>query len=269
MYLTQEQYDRLIAEMKRRSDESNIWKEGKRKAKYRNYEPLTLEECNEYCEYYLSENMKKFKEVVNKVIDKQSRKKGRYYSENERYELRDLSYEVFMMSLGTYSPKANCTFNTFFYGNLSRKFYSHGRDKTRSSRCNWEPVIDEKTNRYKLDEEGNIVRKPIFDISMYTPMSDSKNNSELWETFKCNESVEDSIFKEDEEIINKYVENFMENISRNAKKVATYIMDGYSEEVIVNEKGITRRQYTNAINEFRMFDNIHILLGGKVNGKNR
>lgn len=269
MYLTQGQYEKLIAEMKRRSEESNIWKEGKREAKYRNYNPLTLEQCNEYCEFYLSEDMKKLKEVVNKVIDKLGRKKGRYYSENEKYELRDLAYEVFVMSLGTYNPNAKCTFNTFFYGNLSRKFYSHGRDITRRSRCNWEPVIDEKTKRYKLDEEGNIVRKPIFDISMYTSISDNKKNTELWETFKCNESVEDSVFKNEEDIINKEVKNFMENISKNAKKVATYIMDGYSEEIIISEKGITRRQYTNAINEFRMFENIHILLGGKTNGKNR
>ena len=265
MYLSQEKYEKLTREVKKRSDESNIWNKGKRKAKYRSFEFLTLEQCNEYCEIYLSENMKGLKEVVNKVINKQSKKKGRSYSDNEKFELRDLGYEVFVMSLGTYNPNAKCTFKTFFYGNLSRKFYSYGRDITRFSRCNWEPVIDEKTNKYKRDKNGNIIKKPVFDISIYSVHSKNDGNKELWEFLETDKSIEDDVFGEE---IEDTVEQFLNNISRNARKVATYIMNGYTRDEM-SQMGINNSLYRDAINEFKTFDNVHILLGGKINGKNR
>nr|DAR20257.1 MAG TPA: putative RNA polymerase [Caudoviricetes sp.] len=258
MYFTQEQYDRLTLAMLDRSND-----------KSRTVIYLSFEECERYCEHYLSNKMKELKKVTNAVIGRLENDKTNF-DDREIYELKDLSYEVFVLTLGTYNPKANCSFKTFFYGNLLRKFYTYGRDKTRKSRCNWEQVWDDEHHCYKRDENGNIVKKPVFDISMYSVEKKDGNEKEIWQYFKAKDNVENTVI-EKQMPIEEYsdsVKAFLENMSRDAKIIATYILDGYTKEMIIECKGITTEQYNNAIREFGTFENVHILLGGQCNAKN-
>ena len=258
MYFAQEQYDRLTLAMLDRSND-----------KSRTVIYLSFEECERYCEYYLSNKMKELKKVTNAVIDRLENEKTNF-DNREKYELKDLSYVVFVLTLGTYNPKANCSFKTFLYGNLLRKFYTYGRDKTRKSRCNWEQVWDDEHHCYKRDENGNIVKKPVFDISMYSIEKKDGNEKEIWQYFKAKDNVENTVI-EKQMPIEEYsdsVKAFLENMSRDAKIVATYILDGYTKEMIIECKGITTEQYNNAIREFGTFENVHILLGGQCNAKN-
>lgn len=258
MYFTQEQYDRLTLAMLDRSND-----------KSRTVIHLSFEECERYCEHYLSNKMKELKKVTNAVIGRLENDKTNF-DDRERYELKDLSYEVFVLTLGTYNPKANCSFKTFLYGNLLRKFYTYGRDKTRKSRCNWEQVWDDEHHCYKRDENGNIVKKPVFDISMYSVEKKDGNEKEIWQFFKAKDNVENAVIEKQmpAEEYSDSVKAFLENISRDAKIVATYILDGYTKEMIIECKGITTEQYNNAIREFGTFENVHILLGGQCNAKN-
>ena len=178
MYFTQKQYDRLTLAMLDRSND-----------KSRTVIYLSFEECERYCEHYLSNKMKELKKVTNAVIGRLENDKTNF-DDRERYELKDLSYEVFVLTLGTYNPKANCSFKTFLYGNLLRKFYTYGRDKTRKSRCNWEQVWDDEHHCYKRDENGNILKKPVFDISMYSVEKKDGNEKEIWQYFKAKDNVE-------------------------------------------------------------------------------
>lgn len=258
MYFTQEQYDRLTLAMLDRSND-----------KSRTVIHLSFEECERYCEHYLSNKMKELKKVTNAVIGRLENDKTNF-DDRERYELKDLSYEVFVLTLGTYNPKANCSFKTFLYGNLLRKFYTYGRDKTRKSRCNWEQVWDEENRCYKKDKNGNIVKKPVFDISMYSVERKDGNEKEIWQFFKAKDNVENAVI-EKQMSVEEYsdsVKAFLENMSRDARNVATYILDGYTKETIIKCKGVTTEQYNNAIREFRTFENVHILLGGQCNAKN-
>ena len=258
MYFTQEQYDRLTLAMLDRSND-----------KSRTVIHLSFEECERYCEHYLSNKMKELKKVTNAVIGRLENDKTNF-DDRERYELKDLSCEVFVLTLGTYNPKANCSFKTFLYGNLLRKFYTYGRDKTRKSRCNWEQVWDDEHHCYKRDENGNIVKKPVFDISMYSVEKKDGNEKEIWQFFKAKDNVENAVI-EKQMPVEEYsdsVKAFLENMSRDAKIVATYILDGYTKEMIIECKGITTEQYNNAIREFGTFENVHILLGGQCNAKN-
>lgn len=258
MYFTQEQYETLTREILKRSNDktrTGIW--------------LSFEQCEKYCEYYLSNKMKELKEVTNAVITRMENNKT-VLDNREKYELKDLSYEVFVLTLGTYNPEANCSFKTFLYGNLKRKFYTYGRDKTRKSRCNWEPEWDEENRCYKKDKNGNIVKKPVFDISMYSVEKKDGNEKEIWQFFKAKDNVENAVI-EKQMPVEEYsdsVKAFLENMSRDAKIVATYILEGYTKEMIIECKGITTEQYNNAIREFGTFENVHILLGGQCNAKN-
>lgn len=258
MYFTQEQYETLTREILKRSNDktrTGIW--------------LSFEQCEKYCEYYLSNKMKELKEVTNAVITRMENNKT-VLDNREKYELKDLSYEVFVLTLGTYNPEANCSFKTFLYGNLKRKFYTYGRDKTRKSRCNWEHEWDEENRCYKKDKNGNIVKKPAFDISMYSVEKKDGNEKEIWQFFKAKDNVENAVI-EKQMPVEEYsdsVKAFLENMSRDAKIVATYILEGYTKEMIIECKGITTEQYNNAIREFGTFENVHILLGGQCNAKN-
>lgn len=258
MYFTQEQYETLTREILKRSNDktrTGIW--------------LSFEQCEKYCEYYLSNKMKELKEVTNAVITRMENNKT-VLDNREKYELKDLSYEVFVLTLGTYNPEANCSFKTFLYGNLKRKFYTYGRDKTRKSRCNWEHEWDEENRCYKKDKNGNIVKKPVFDISMYSVEKKDGNEKEIWQFFKAKDNVENAVI-EKQMPVEEYsdsVKAFLENMSRDAKIVATYILEGYTKEMIIECKGITTEQYNNAIREFGTFENVHILLGGQCNAKN-
>lgn len=258
MYFTQEQYETLTRAILKRSNDktrTGIW--------------LSFEQCEKYCEYYLSNKMKELKEVTNAVITRMENNKT-VLDNREKYELKDLSYEVFVLTLGTYNPEANCSFKTFLYGNLKRKFYTYGRDKTRKSRCNWEHEWDEENRCYKKDKNGNIVKKPVFDISMYSVEKKDGNEKEIWQFFKAKDNVENAVI-EKQMPVEEYsdsVKAFLENMSRDAKIVATYILDGYTKEMIIECKGITTEQYNNAIREFGTFENVHILLGGQCNAKN-
>ena len=258
MCFTQEQYETLTKAILKRSNDktrTGIW--------------LSFEQCEKYCEYYLSNKMKELKKVTNSVITRMENNKT-VLDNREKYELKDLSYEVFVLTLGTYNPEANCSFKTFLYGNLKRKFYTYGRDKTRKSRCNWEHEWDEEHGCYKRDENGNIVKKPVFDISMYSVEKKDGNEKEIWQFFKAKDNVENAVI-EKQMPVEEYsdsVKAFLENMSRDAKIVATYILDGYTKEMIIECKGITTEQYNNAIREFGTFENVHILLGGQCNAKN-
>lgn len=258
MCFTQEQYETLTKAILKRSNDktsTGIW--------------LSFEQCEKYCEYYLSNKMKELKKVTNAVITRMENNKT-VLDDREKYELKDLSYEVFVLTLGTYNPEANCSFKTFLYGNLKRKFYTYGRDKTRKSRCNWEQVWDDEHHCYKRDENGSIVKKPVFDISMYSVEKKDGNEKEIWQYFKAKDNVENTVI-EKQMPIEEYsdsVKAFLENMSRDAKIVATYILDGYTKEMIIECKGITTEQYNNAIREFGTFENVHILLGGQCNAKN-
>lgn len=258
MYFTQEQYETLTREILKRSNDktrTGIW--------------LSFEQCEKYCEYYLSNKMKELKEVTNAVITRMENNKT-VLDNREKYELKDLSYEVFVLTLGTYNPEANCSFKTFLYGNLKRKFYTYGRDKTRKSRCNWEHEWDEENRCYKKDKNGNIVKKPVFDISMYSVEKKDGNEKEIWQFFKAKDNVENAVIEKQmpAEEYSDSVKAFLENMSRDAKIVATYILEGYTKEMIIECKGITTEQYNNAIREFGTFENVHILLGGQCNAKN-
>lgn len=258
MYFTQEQYETLTRAILKRSNDktrTGIW--------------LSFEQCEKYCAYYLSNKMKELKKVTNAVITRMENNKT-VLDDREKYEMKDLSYEVFVLTLGTYNPEVNCSFKTFLYGNLNRKFYTYGRDKTRKSRCNWEHEWDEENRCYKKDKNGNIVKKPVFDISIYSIEKKDGNEKEIWEFFKAKDNVENAVI-EKQMPVEEYsdsVKAFLENMSRDAKIVATYILDGYTKEMIIECKGITTEQYNNAIREFGTFENVHILLGGQCNAKN-
>lgn len=255
MCFTQEQYETLTKAILKRSNDktrTGIW--------------LSFEQCEKYCEYYLSNKMKELKKVTNAVITRMENNKT-VLDDREKYELKDLSYEVFVLTLGTYNPEANCSFKTFLYGNLKRKFYTYGRDKTRKSRCNWEPVWDDEYHCYKRDESGNIVKKPVFDISMYSKKTSSRSNNsgdgrEIWESFEykkdfVNELIERENNKEDE--FSKEMKEYLESLSSIQVRILKLVANGFEKEEIVSTLCISKELYSDSIRAIKDIKRIRLL----------
>lgn len=225
---------------------------------------MTKEQAEKIANQYLSNNMKELKSIVNQLIKK--KKMPKYFNE----DLMEIGEDVFIQSIYTYSPESKASFKTFLWGNIWRKFWTYRRDITKSCRCVLEPEIDEETKDYKRDKNGKIIMRPLFDISMYSTAEKEGNEKEIWEYFESEYNVEDIVMENEEpkEEYSNTINEFLENISRDARIVAEYILDGYSKDMIIKCKGVTTEQYNDAIREFGTLKNVHILLGGKCNAKN-
>lgn len=237
VYFTQENYETLREEIRRRSENSKIWEggRGKRKTRYKSKNmALTLEECEKYCKIYLSNDMKKLKFIIQQIINNQNTKKEKFDS-REKYELSDLGYEVFVLSLGMYDPESNCSFDTFLSGNITRKFYTYGRDRTRRSRCNWEPKWDYENNCYKKNEKGEIEKKPVFDISMFSKVKNGDDGMELWETFEGGGDFVDNL-------IEHHTENNVEEYSREMQRYLRTLSDVQIEVLRMTSNGFLKEE---------------------------
>jgi len=80
-----------------------------------------------------------------------------------------------------------------------------------------------------------------------------KSNFDLDEELDLKEEIVD-------EKKNKRVKKFLENISKKNRRVAEMIMDGRNVANITEVCGISYSQYRDAISEFRLYENISILL---------
>lgn len=258
-YITREDYINLREYVKNRSKDHE----------YKTF--LTYNEAKDICNCYLPHKMSGLRKIVNRVISHLEIKNT--IDDRIKEEFRARSLDIFMVSVGTFNPNRNIkdgsvkrsTFETFLYGNLERKFSEHKRDCTRLCRCEFIPDIDKETGKQKLDENGNLKEKPVFELSLYMQNSDG---IELHECIKSKYKAEPDSLK-DTECICKEVNVFLHNLTRKNRKIAEYIMDGLTQENIELMYGITKSEYNDAIEEFLLFENISILKGRINHGTKR
>ena len=240
-YITKEQYEQLKYQI-----EHNPKRNKKKDRKM----TLTLEECNQICHKYLNNDMKKLKEVTRKVITKYKKDSD----ENTKYELKDLSYMVFVLSLGTFDSEKS-SFTTFLYGNMRRKFSTYGRDSTRGNRCAMEVERDPFTKEIKYDEKGNPVYIPVFNISLHSTNDDG---NELIETISGLHNVEEeaisNVEMENEDNSRKYsaeMNKYLSGLSKVQMDVLDLITQGYEKDEIVDILHISKSLYNDSITAIR------------------
>lgn len=240
-YITKEQYERLKYQI-----EHNPKRNKKKDRKM----TLTLEECNQICYKYLSHDMRKLKDVTRKVISKYKKDSD----ENTKYELKDLSYMVFVLSLGTFDSEKS-SFETFLYGNMKRKFSTYGRDSTRSNRCMREVERDPFTKEIKYDEKGNPIYVPVFNISLH---SVNEDGSELIETISGVHNVEEEAIlnteKEDKNDLRNYskeMKKYLSGLSNIQMDVLDLITQGYEKDEIIDILHISKSLYNDSVTAIR------------------
>ena len=169
--------------------------------------------------------MKELSSITKAVIDKLENNKTKL-DNREKYELEDLSHEIFVITLGTYNPNVKCSFKTFLYGNLLRRFETYKRDRVRFSRCNWEPKWDEINGCYKKDEDGKLEQRPVFDISMYSNKTHTKSGKEEY---------------------SNAMQKYLKTLSCVQIEILKLISNGYGKDEIIKKLGISARLYSDSL----------------------
>lgn len=202
-----------------------------------NDEQLNL--IDEYCK----DDMKKLKKVCNPII---IRIGG--ISDKDYDELYSLAQWILLKCIRNYDKEneKGCSFNTYLFNIMERRLYStYIRDRNRGKRSNT-----------KVDKKGNVIFIP--DISLDAPTPDC---IDILERLVSNNNVENEVIGTDD--IPKSVEDFLDNVSKQNREIAEYIMNGYSISEIQEFLHITLSDYNDAIREFKSYENVCLLLGGR------
>ena len=94
---------------------------------------LTPEEADEIQQTYLDNDMRELKKICKTLIYKK-KKSSQDLPTLHDAELESLAVEVFLSSLLKYNSDVKCTFKTYLYGNIWRKYWTYTRDIERKNK---------------------------------------------------------------------------------------------------------------------------------------
>ena len=215
---------------------------------------LTPEEAEKIQQIYLDNDMYELKKICKTLIYKK-KKSSKDLPTLHDAELESLAVEVFLSSLLRYDSSVKCTFKTFLYGNIWRKYWTYTRDIERKKRCTYVPDIDEETGKQKVDKNGNPKEKPVFDVSIYSQIDDGV---QLWESFVSKKSVEDIVF-EDVQEMSSSMREYTSKLSRVQLAILNMLADGFKEEEILHNLHISKQLYNDSLKAIHSNVNTRIL----------
>lgn len=213
---------------------------------FKNLTPAQQQILDEYCK----DNGKKLDKICRKLIYK---KDVPLYLEDDLYSLAQWT---FLESLKQYDETKEIKFETFLIGNIWRSFYDWTRDGQRGVRCN-----------LLRDGKGKIVRDKK-NKNKVTIISSISLDAKLEEDVDWAEKVASDFNLDDEVCLSskshsEKVNMFLKNISKRERKIAECIMEGYLPQEIQKILHISRTDYNDAIKDFKTYENVCILLGGR------
>lgn len=201
------------------------------------------------------------------ILSDYQQKLANYYSENNMQRLKYISYQIFskfggisdkdydefysianwvlLQDLITFDESKGIAFENILKFHLRNKFKTAMTKRNRKKRGGTEG----KYGSQEVSLDSPISNRDGSDTSLLEIISnDLKNNMEDQITgLKYSDRID----------------KFLNNLSRRNRKIAMYIMIGYDSKDIRRILNISEREYNQAILEFRLYENICILKGGK------
>lgn len=190
-----------------------------------------------------------------------------YYCENNMQRLKYISYQIFS-KFGGISEKDYDDFYSIANMVLWNDIQSFDESKGNSFENILKFHLRNKfktamTKRNRKKRGGTNDRYGSQEVSLDAPVSSQDGNDTNLLEIISNDMKSDM---EDQVTGLKYsdrVGKFLDNLSRRNRKIAMYIMVGYDPKDIKRILNISEREYNQAILEFRLYENICILKGGK------
>lgn len=190
-----------------------------------------------------------------------------YYCENNMQRLKYISYQIFS-KFGGISEKDYDD----FYSIANMVLWNDIQSFDESKGISFENILKfhlrnkfktAMTKRNRKKRGGTNDRYGSQEVSLDAPVSSQDGNDTNLLEIISNDMKSDM---EDQVTGLKYsdrVGKFLDNLSRRNRKIAMYIMVGYDPKDIKRILNISEREYNQAILEFRSYENICILKGGK------
>lgn len=190
-----------------------------------------------------------------------------YYCENNMQCLKYISYQIFS-KFGGISEKDYDD----FYSIANMVLWNDVQNFDESKGISFENILKfhlrnkfktAMTKRNRKKRGGTNDRYGSQEVSLDAPVSSQDGNDTNLLEIISNDMKSDM---EDQVTGLKYsdrVGKFLDNLSRRNRKIAMYIMVGYDPKDIKRILNISEREYNQAILEFRLYENICILKGGK------
>lgn len=210
------------------------------------YSAMTEEQLatiNEYCE----NDMSKLKPICHFVWGK----KGIPSCYHD--DLYDDALNVLSESVITYNPDGGASFKTYLTNNIHMSFGQWYRDTH----------LRAKRSNLLLDENGKIVRdkkkNPIIlhNISLDAPTPDCVD---MLERISMDYNLEEEVIGNDKtESVSDKTREYLNNLTKDQRKVAYLIMEGYSCEDIKDFLHMEQNEYSDCMNGLKAYRNISIL----------
>ena len=200
------------------------------------------------------------------ILNEYQQKLANYYSENNMQRLKYISYQIFS-KFGGISEKDHDD----FYSIANMVLWNDIQTFDESKGISFENILKfhlrnkfktAMTKRNRKKRGGSEEKYGSQEMSLDAPIIDSDGNGKSLLEIVSNDLKSDI----DDQVTGlKYsdrVGKFLDNLSRRNRKIAMYIMIGYDSKDIRRILNISEREYNQAINEFRLYENVCILKGG-------
>lgn len=189
-----------------------------------------------------------------------------YYCENNMQRLKYISYQIFS-KFGGISEKDYDD----FYSIANMVLWRDVNDFDESKGIAFENILKfhlrnkfktvmTKRNRKKRGGTENTYGSQ--ELSLDAPVISDSDQKSLLEVVSNDliSNIEDQVT---DLKYSDHVSKFLDNLSRKNRKIAIYIMAGYDSKDIKRIMDVSEKEYSQAIMEFRLYENICILKGGK------
>lgn len=200
------------------------------------YQSLTGDQLKIIDEYF-ADDMKKLRKICDPLI----LKKGTPEIYHE--DLYGVASDVLIESLVSFDPNKNCTFNTFFVGNIKRAFYDWIRDSTRLCRCN---IQTDAEGRIVRDKDGNVVIIPSIPLD-----APAEDGTDMKEKIASDFNIESCLSEEIGFSSDDRVTLFLKKMGKTQREILKLLMEGYSSLEVKEQLKITDREYNSEMAEIR------------------
>lgn len=221
------------------------------------YQSLTEDQLIVVDEYH-KDDMKKLKKICDPLIFYKGTPK--IYHE----DLYGVASDVLIESLVSFDPNKECSFKSFFKGNVERAFYEWTRNNCAGKRCN---VERDKCGRIKRDGKGKPI--VITDISLNWKNEEGVEFGDMLPSdFDLESKIIEEIGISNEGSFGGYspqMQEYLHKLSNVQRRVLEYLSQGYSPDEIIELLHIDMVLYKDSIAAITSHKNTRILKKCKEN----
>lgn len=160
--------------------------------------------------------------------------------------------KVLCESVTSYDPTKGAKFETFLIGNIKKSYSEWRRDQMRQKRCNY---LTDKHGNVMCDEDGEKI------IIQNISLDDTTNDS----NFSISEVIPDANIEV--ETLSDNVEKYLESLTDLERKIANYIMQGYTFSEIRKILHIDADKFSVIIKGMGSFDKSCIVYESNCKGE--